>query len=127
MQNPKASTTNAKPSGSEVNYTDTLPAELQQDAKKIFSYSVSVENESGRSAGLSNHVQIPAALTLPAPADFKAQLQPMAWLYVGLRSLLRPSSTVLFAFIANRKAVPPVWWPGNSPSIRLRLSLSTMD
>ena len=72
-QNPKASTTNAKPSGREVNYTDTLPAELQQDAKKIFSYSISAENESGRSAGLSNHVQIPAALTLPAPADFKAQ------------------------------------------------------
>ena len=72
-QNPKPST-NAKPSAAnEANYIDTISDDLQQDSKKIFSYSVSVENESGRSAGLSNRVQIPAALTLLAPADFKAQ------------------------------------------------------
>jgi hypothetical protein len=74
-QLPKVSPANAKPpaAANEANYVDTLPADLQQDPKKILSYSVSVENESGRSAGLSNRVQIPAALTLPAPTDFKAQ------------------------------------------------------
>ena len=33
-----------------------------------------MESESGRSAGLSNQVQVPAVATLPAPADFKAQV-----------------------------------------------------
>ena len=68
---PKTSATNAK--ASEANYVDTLPADLQQDPKKILSYSISVENESGRSAGLSNRVQVQAALTLAAPTDFKAR------------------------------------------------------
>jgi hypothetical protein len=67
----KASVINVK--GNEANYVDTLPADLQQGPKKILSYSVSVENDSGRSAGLSNRVQIPAAVTLSAPTDFKAQ------------------------------------------------------
>src|ERR1051325_10317291 len=63
-----------KPStANEANYVDTLPEDSQQDPKKILSYSVSVENDSGRSAGLSNRVQIPAAQTLSAPTDFKAQ------------------------------------------------------
>ncbi len=57
----------------EENYVDTLPADIQQDPKKVLSYAVSVENESGRSAGLSNRVQIPAAPTLPAPIDFTAK------------------------------------------------------
>jgi len=58
----------------EENYTDVLPDELQGDPGQILSYSVSVENESGRSAGLSNRVEVPAAATWPAPSDFKAQL-----------------------------------------------------
>jgi len=72
-QDSKASPTNAKPAANEVNYIDTLPPDLQQESKKILNYAVSVENESGRSAGLSNRIQIPAALTLPAPTDFKAK------------------------------------------------------
>jgi len=74
VQNPKAAPANTHPAiTNEANYVDTLPSDIQQDPKKILSYSVSVENDSGRSAGLSNRVQVPAALTLPAPADFKAQ------------------------------------------------------
>jgi hypothetical protein len=58
----------------EANYTDTLSADVQSDPAKILSYTVSLENESGRSAGLSNRVQVPAAATLAAPADFNAQV-----------------------------------------------------
>jgi hypothetical protein len=58
----------------ETTYVDMLPPEVQQDPTKILSYSVSVENESGRSAGLSNGVEVPAAASLPAPADFRAQV-----------------------------------------------------
>jgi hypothetical protein len=72
-QNPKAAHNANLSTVNEANYVDTLPADLQHDPDKVLSYSVSVENDSGRSAGLSNHVQIPAASMLPAPADFKAQ------------------------------------------------------
>jgi len=73
-QTPKAASGKGNPqTANEANYVDTLPPDIQQDPKRILNYSVSVENDSGRSAGLSNRVQIPAAMTLPAPADFKAQ------------------------------------------------------
>src|SRR5262249_37791005 len=45
-QSPKISTNAA--AAREANYTDTLSTDVQQDSRKIFSYSVSVENESGR-------------------------------------------------------------------------------
>ncbi len=68
-----------KPSGAgtaapanQASYTDLLPAAVQSDPEKILSYSVSVENESGRSAGLSNRVAAPAAATVAPPAGFKA-------------------------------------------------------
>ena len=60
----------------EASYTDTLSAELQkQDPTAEITYAVSVENESGRSAGLSNQVQVPSAPTLPPPADFRAEIK----------------------------------------------------
>ena len=36
---------------------------------------MSVQNESGRSAGLSNQVQVPAAPTLPPPDHFRAEVE----------------------------------------------------
>jgi len=75
MHTTKASTdVNAPVVTTEANYTDPLPSELQSDPQKILSYSILVENESGRSAGFSNRVQVPAAFTLAAPADFRAQV-----------------------------------------------------
>ena len=60
----------------EANYTDVLSPELQeQDPAAEITYAVSVQNENGRSAGLSNQVQIPSAPTLPPPDHFRAQVK----------------------------------------------------
>jgi len=55
-------------------YTDTLPADLQSDASAFIAYAVEVSNTGGRSAGLSNQVQVPLARTLPPPTDFQARV-----------------------------------------------------
>jgi hypothetical protein len=57
-------------------YTDVLSQELQkQDPTAAITYAVSVQNESGRSAGLSNQVQVPSAPTMLPPDHFRAQLK----------------------------------------------------
>lgn len=55
-------------------YTDQLPKSTQSVSTAIFAYAVSVFNSYGRTAGFSNQVQVPAAPTLPPPANFHAQL-----------------------------------------------------
>jgi len=60
----------------EASYTDTLTEDLQkQDPTAGIMYVVSAENESGRSAGLSNQVQVPSAPTLPPPGHFRADVK----------------------------------------------------
>ena len=55
-------------------YTDTLSVEIQeQNATKEITYAIEVPNRDGRSAGLSNRVQVPAAPALPPPSNFAAQ------------------------------------------------------
>lgn len=56
-------------------YADPLPATLLNDSAsaEVF-YAVSVLNENGRSAGLSNVVSVPAMTAPAAPADFHAQI-----------------------------------------------------
>jgi predicted small lipoprotein YifL len=62
----------AKPQRS---YSDQLPANLlAANPNSNLVYAVSVLNSYGRSAGLSNPVQVPAAPTLPPPDDFQAHL-----------------------------------------------------
>lgn len=64
------------PTKVEASYTDTLTADLQkQDPTAGIMYAVSAENESGRSAGLSNQVQVPSAPTLPPPGHFRADVK----------------------------------------------------
>ncbi len=59
----------------QAEYTDTLPADLQQqNPTRTITYAVEPLNSSGRSAGLSNQVRVPLAPTLPPPADFKAEV-----------------------------------------------------
>ena len=59
-----------------ASYTDTLPQQWQtQHPTAVITYAVSVLNESGRSAGLSNLVQVPAAPTLPPPQPFHPELR----------------------------------------------------
>ena len=64
------------PAKVEASYTDTLTDALQkQDPTAGMMYVVSVENESGRSAGLSNQVQVPSAPTLSPPGRFRAEVK----------------------------------------------------
>jgi hypothetical protein len=66
----------APPPKVQANYTDVLSPELQeQDFIAEITYAVSVLNESGRSAGLSNQVQVPSAPTLPPPDHFRAEVK----------------------------------------------------
>jgi hypothetical protein len=56
-------------------YTDTLTASLlSEDPNAEITYAVEVLNRHGRSAGLSNRVEVLAIKTLPAPADLAAEL-----------------------------------------------------
>lgn len=68
---PAARLTAAKP----VSFVDTLPAELQEkNPLGVAAYAVEAQNARGRSAGLSNQVEVPLAPTLPPPGDLKAQV-----------------------------------------------------
>jgi hypothetical protein len=57
-------------------YTDTLPASLESDDPSAsVSYAIEVLNAEGRSAGLSNQVQVPLLRPFPPlPRDFAAQV-----------------------------------------------------
>jgi hypothetical protein len=58
----------------QASYADQLPPSLLRDdpAAELF-YAVSVLNQSGRCAGLSNKVAVPALIALPPPSDFRGQ------------------------------------------------------
>jgi hypothetical protein len=71
----KVSESKKAPEGQQATFTDKLPATLQSaNPTSNVTYAVSVLNSYGRSAGLSNKVQVPAAPTLPPPSDFQAEL-----------------------------------------------------
>jgi fibronectin type 3 domain-containing protein len=58
-----------------ASYVDTIPPELQKENPTgQITYAVAALNEDGRSAGLSNQVQVPAAPTLPPPEGLQAQV-----------------------------------------------------
>jgi hypothetical protein len=60
----------------QASYADTLPQALQtQNPMAEITYAVSALNESGRSAGLSNLVQVPSAPTLSPPEHFNAEVR----------------------------------------------------
>jgi hypothetical protein len=60
----------------QASYTDILPQELQaQKPAGEITYAVSVLNESGRSAGLSNLVQVPSSPTLSPQQHFSAEVR----------------------------------------------------
>jgi hypothetical protein len=59
----------------QAGYTDILSHDLEeQDPTAQISYAVSVLNTRGRTAGLSNQVQVPVAPTLAPPSDFAAEV-----------------------------------------------------
>ncbi|HEX3354691.1 MAG TPA: hypothetical protein VHS34_17865 [Terriglobales bacterium] len=66
----------AAPPKIQATYTDILPQDLQrQDPTADLVYAVSALNESGRSAGLSNLVQVPSAETLPPPDNLHSEVE----------------------------------------------------
>ena len=68
----KSAPPNANPQAS---YTDQLPPSfLSSDPAAEVFYAVSVPNQRGRTAGLSNKVAVPALWALPPPSDFRAQV-----------------------------------------------------
>jgi hypothetical protein len=59
----------------QTTHTDILPKQLEKDNPLGFvTYAVEALNRNGRSAGLSNQVQVPLAETLPPPHDFSAEV-----------------------------------------------------
>ena len=66
----------APPAKVEASYTDTCRRSCKSKIPPpTITYAVSVQNESGRSAGLSNQVQVPSAPTLPPPRHFRAEVK----------------------------------------------------
>jgi hypothetical protein len=64
-----------RPTPQEETYTDQLSPVLEiQSPSSSLVYAVSVLNSYGRSAGLSNQVEVPSAPTLPSPANLIARL-----------------------------------------------------
>ena len=59
----------------EATYIDTLPHSLQEDPTAQITYAIAVLNESGRSAGFSNTVEVPSAQTLSPPSQFSAEVK----------------------------------------------------
>lgn len=54
-------------------YRDTLPSFSSAADAKLF-YTVEIRNSYGKTAGVSNEVEVPAVPTLPAPENLRAQL-----------------------------------------------------
>ncbi len=75
---PPANSASGKEEGKQkvtATYVDTLPLELRlRNTFGSATYAIEVFNRDGRGAGLSNQVHVPLAETLPAPADFSAQV-----------------------------------------------------
>src|SRR5438067_1696069 len=60
----------------QTSYTVELAPALQsQNPTVSVFYAINILNSYGRSAGLSNQVQLPAAPTVPPPNNFRAQLK----------------------------------------------------
>ena len=59
----------------QASFVDKLSPELlKQSPTGKITYAISVQNEDGRSAGLSNQAQVPAAPTLPPPSGLQVQV-----------------------------------------------------
>ena len=69
-----SSNKNSGPSPNPKSYVDILPKSALTDPFASLTYAVEVMNDRGRSAGLSNKAQVPAAPTLPPPNSFAAEV-----------------------------------------------------
>ncbi len=89
------------------NYVDRLPMELQQQNPTGFAtYALQSLNPRGRSAGLSNQVEVPLAPTLPAPEQPTGRVTPDAIeiSVEGLQTVPRTSIVTFTPHLYRRSA-----------------------
>lgn len=100
---------------------DVLPTDLmQQNPTVMISYAVAALNDFGRTAGLSNQVQVPAAPTLPPPQGFRAELTRdgvlLSWACPGASGKAGPLEFFLRIYRQKQGAkavkLADVAWPG---------------
>lgn len=90
-------------------FMDTLPANLEQENPDTFAiYALDEQNTHGKSAGLSNQVEIPLAPTLPPPDHIEVQVTPdgpiLSW---NAPSLPAQSDKLQFLYRIYRRATAP--------------------
>ncbi len=74
---PAAAATSKEAKPQQRTYIDTLPVQLErQNPTGFATYALEALNARGRSAGLSNQVQVALAPTLPPPSDLRAEVTP---------------------------------------------------
>jgi hypothetical protein len=85
-------------------YIDMLPRQLQSDNPVGFvTYAVEALNKNGRSAGLSNQVQVPLAETLPPPRDFSAKVTGQGTVLTGTGNTFSPQPMVRYVYRIYRR------------------------
>ena len=120
-----------------ANFVDALPPELlSRTHPGTLTYAIEVLNESHRSAGLSNLVQVAAVPVLPPPFGFKAEVRPdgvhLSWsepppvasvpaIHHIYRVYRRPAGGSKDAIAGEAPLVPHSWW--TTPSSGKRPSL----
>ncbi len=88
-----------------LSYTDTLPAQIESDnSSASATYAVEVLNHDGRSAGLSNHVEVPLIHTLPPPQDFHAQVTGQGVVLTWTGETARSQENVHYIYRVYRQA-----------------------
>jgi hypothetical protein len=95
----------------QASYTDTLSPELQtEDPTAEVTYAVSVLNDSGRGAGLSNLVQVPSAPSLSPPEHFGAEVRRdgvlLSWTCSSGMPMVNPQIGYRLRIYRRESAVP---------------------
>ena len=88
----------------QATYTDTLPRELERDNPVGFvTYAIEALNKNGRSAGLSNQVQVPVAETLPPPHGFVAEVTGKGVVLTGTGEPVPAHPMVRYVYLIYRR------------------------
>ncbi len=86
-------------------FADVLPDQrLQDDPLAKIGYAISVTNDRGRSAGLSNQAIVSAARTLPPPSEFRATMTAAGVSLTWTPGVANPNSASLHFYRIYRTA-----------------------
>jgi hypothetical protein len=96
---------------STATYVDTLPADLESaDPSSQITYAVEVLNTGGRGGGVSNVVHVPLLQTLPAPADFEAQVTAQGVVLTWTGAATPEQAGVRYVYRAYRELLGTQTW-----------------